>query len=68
MNTPKQTNDITRTDSNGNPLCTEADPGFPTIDALTPMDLSQPNGGANFVPSGLPLENRAGDPRWLPTE
>ena len=68
VNTPKQTNDITRTDSNGNPLCTEADPGFPTIDALTPMDLSQPNGGANFVPSGLPLENRAGDPRWLPTE
>ena len=63
----KQTNDITRTDSDGNPLCTEADPGFPTMDALKALDFTQQNCGANFTPSGTPLDNKAGDPRWLPT-
>lgn len=65
VKTSKQSNDTSRTDSNGNPICTEADPGFPTIETLTALDFTQDNCGQNFTPSGVPLSNSAGDPRWL---
>ncbi len=65
VKTSKQNNDTSRTDSNGNPLCTEADPGFPAIETLTPLDFAAENCGADFTPSGTPQANNAGDPRWL---
>lgn len=65
VKTSPQSNDTSRTDSNGNPLCTEADPGFPTMESLAPLDFSAENCGVNFTPSGVPADNRAGDPRWL---
>ena len=65
VKTSPQSNDTSRTDSNGNPLCTEADPGFPAMESLAPLDFSAENCGANFTPSGVPADNRAGDPRWL---
>ena len=67
VNTERQANDISRTDSDGNPICTEADPGFPAIEALTTLDFSVKNCGVNFTPSGIPADNKAGDPRWLPS-
>ena len=66
VKTSPQSNDTSRTDSNGNPLCTEADPGFPTMEELSPLDFGAENAGADFTPSGIPADNRAGDPRWLP--
>lgn len=66
--TSRQTNDITRTDSNGNPICTEADPGFAAPSTYTALDFSAANCGANFTPSGVPADNKAGDPRWLTAE
>ena len=68
VNTERQSNDTSRTDSDGNPICTEADPGFPAIEALSELDFSTKNCGANFTPSGIPADNKAGDPRWLPSE
>ena len=66
VKTSPQSNYTSRTDSNGNPLCTEADPGFPTMEELSPLDFGAENAGADFTPSGIPADNRAGDPRWLP--
>lgn len=65
VNTPRQENDITRTDSEGYPICTEADPGFPAISSLKELDFSKANCGADFTPSGTPAEKKTGDPRWL---
>lgn len=65
VNTSKQSNDTSRTDSNGNPICTEADPGFPVIEDLQPLDFGALNCGADFTPTGVPADNKAGDPRWL---
>lgn len=63
-----QSNDTSRTDSAGNPICTEADPGFTPIEELQPLDFSAVNLGADFTPSGIPADNMAGDPRWLGIE
>ena len=52
-------NDLSRTDSNGNTIATEEDPGFGMI--LQELDLDQTNGGVNFTPQGT----KVGDPRWL---
>lgn len=66
VKTSPQTNDTSRTDNNGNPLCTEADPGFPTMETLQALDFNAVNCGVNFTPTGTPLSGMAGDPRWLP--
>ncbi len=66
VKTSQQSNDITRTDNNGHPLCTNADPGFPAMESLRALDFNAVNCGANFTPSGTPLSGMAGDPRWLP--
>ena len=68
VKTAKQDNDISRTDSDGNPLCTEADPGFPTMEELKELDFTAENFGADFTPTGTPAEKKAGDPRWLDSE
>lgn len=68
VKTSKQNNDVTRTDSNGNPICTEANPGFKPMEELSPLDFTAPNNGVDFTPTGVPFDNKAGDPRWLPTE
>ena len=52
-------NDLSRTDSNGNVIATEEDPGFGMI--LQELDLDQTNGGVDFTPQGT----KTGDPRWL---
>ncbi len=65
VKTSPQSNDTSRTDSAGNPICTEADPGFTPIEELQPLDFSAVNLGADFTPSGIPADNMAGDPRWL---
>lgn len=67
-NTPEQTNDTSRTDSNGNPICTKADPGFKPVEGQPAFDFSQKNCGLYFTPAYKPLTAKAGDPRWLPTE
>lgn len=57
-------NDTSRTDSNGNPLCTREDPAF-VGPYLQELDLTQSNGGVNFTPTGsATISNKAGDPRW----
>lgn len=43
--------------------CTEMDPGFTA--PTTSLDLTQPNGGLNLIPTGEVFISGSGDPRWL---
>lgn len=54
-------------DSGDAPFAAEYNPNF-LGDVTQELDFSQPNGGANFTPGEYEIVvNRAGDPRWLPT-
>ena len=55
-------------DSGGATFAAEYDPQF-LGDVTQELDFSQPNGGVNFTPGEYTIvENRAGDPRWLPAD
>ena len=55
-------------DSGGATFAAEYDPQF-LGDVTQELDFSQPNGGVNFTPSEYTIvENRGGDPRWLPAD
>ncbi len=55
-------------DNNGNVFAAEYDPQF-TGSVTQSLDLTQPNGGVNFIPQNREvIINRGGDPRWLPAQ
>lgn len=59
-------NDIgSRKDAEGNPFCTEEDPGF-AGPVNVEFDLTQAKGGVNFRPTAeYAVTHKCGDPRWF---